>query len=93
VFFEQAHFGNVWKQHRAWTLEKNAFDYELFAQQYERIVRKLLARELTSMNGDGASMKVLPVSASSLEVLVRPILVRNMLKYCQRAIHSQHGDQ
>ena len=61
VFFEQAHFGNVWKQQRAWTLEKNAFDYELFAQQYERIVKKLLARELTSMNGDGASMKVLPV--------------------------------
>ena len=31
VFFEQAHFGNVWKEQRAWTLGENAFDHEMFA--------------------------------------------------------------
>ena len=61
VFFEQAHFGNVWKEQRAWTLEKNAFDHEMFAQQYERTVKQLLRCELRSMNGDGASMKVVTV--------------------------------
>ena len=61
VFFEEARFGNVWKEHRAWTLERNAFDYESFAQQYERVVKRLLTRALSSMNGDGASMKVVPV--------------------------------
>ena len=38
-----------------------AFDYETFAQQYERTVKQLLRCELRSMNGDGASMKVVPV--------------------------------
>ena len=61
VFFEEDRFGHVWKQHRAWTIEKNAFDYDSFAQHYEKVVKKLLTRELKSMNGDGASMKVMPV--------------------------------
>ena len=42
-------------------MEKTAFDYETFAQQYERTVKQLLRCELRSMNGDGASMKVVTV--------------------------------
>ena len=42
-------------------MEKNALDYDLFAQQYERAVSRMLTCELRAMNGEGASMKVLPV--------------------------------
>ena len=61
LFFEEAQFAQVWREHRAWTLESNAFDYDTFAQQYVKTTKRLLTRELKSMNGDGASIKVLPV--------------------------------
>ena len=61
LFFEHAHFGQVWKEHRAWTIERNAFDIDSFARQYEKTVKRLLTRELLSMHGEGASIKVLPV--------------------------------
>ena len=61
LFFEVSQFAQVWKEHRAWTLESNAFDYDMFAQQYVKTTKRLLTHELKSMNGEGASIKILPV--------------------------------